>query len=335
MTPAAVRVPVATVWSAPSAVRPSDAAAVRDDPDVAAWIAAMTPDEQTSSAVVTQLLLGDPVVVDEVRPDGWARVVAPAQAAPTLDPRGYPGWMRASHLAAPVPAGPGPLVVDALSTTLVDAPTGRPVLPGVGLGTLLTPAGPALGPAPGGASDGAPGGALHGASGGTSGGTPGRASGGARGGWLPVHVPGRPEPLWARTADLAPAPSAPPTGAEALAMARRLLGAVYVWGGLSTLGIDCSGLVHLTWRRLGVRLPRDAHDQAAAAPAVAPGTERPGDLYCFARPGRRVHHVAVVVTPPDGTTPPRILHASTGAHRVVEEPMPPDRAATLTGAHRP
>ncbi|MEV0127889.1 SH3 domain-containing C40 family peptidase [Dactylosporangium sp. NPDC050688] len=317
MTPAAVRVPVATVWSSPSLVRPSDAAAVRDDPDLAAWMLAMTPDEQTSSAVVTQLLLGDPVTVDEVRPDGWARVVAPTQAAPTLDPRGYPGWMRTSHLAEPAldDGGGGALVVDALSTTLVDAPAGRPVLPGVVLGTLLSPAGPAISPA------------LSPASGG--------ASGGARGGWLPVQVPGRPQPLWARTADLAPVPSTPPTGAEALAVARRLLGAVYVWGGLSNLGIDCSGLVHLTWRRLGVRLPRDAHDQAAAAPRVAPGTERPGDLYCFARPGRRVHHVAVVVTPPDGTTPPRILHASPGRHGVVEEPMAPDRAATLTGAHRP
>lgn len=318
MTPAlaAVRVPVATVWSSPALTRPSDAAAVRDAPDVAGWILAMTPDEQTSSAVVTQLLLGDRVLVDEVRPDGWSRVVAPAQAAPGLDPRGYPGWMRTAHLATPAPdSGGAALVVDALSTALMDAPGGLVALPGVVLGTLLSPAGPALGPASGGASGG--------------------VSGGGRGGWLPVHVPGRTSPLWARTADLAPVPSTPPTGAEALTTARRLLGAVYVWGGLSTLGIDCSGVVHLTWRRLGMRLPRDAHDQAAATSPVPPGTERPGDLYFFARPGRPVHHVAVVATPPDGPTPARILHASPGRHGVVEEPLPPDRAETLTAAHRP
>ncbi|WP_327010411.1 C40 family peptidase [Dactylosporangium sp. NBC_01737] len=193
------------------------------------------------------------------------------------------------------------------------------MLPGVVLGTLLTPAAAA------GAADGSAAGSAAGAAG----------CGAAGGGWLAVCVAGRQAPLWVRSGDLAPVPAGPPSGDEALAVARRLHGAAYVWGGLSTLGIDCSGLIHLAWRRLGVRLPRDAHDQSAATTPVPRGGERPGDLYFFARPGARPHHVGIVVTPAAGTTPGRMLHASQAQHRVVEEPMPPERAATLVGVRRP
>ncbi|GAA0726890.1 C40 family peptidase [Dactylosporangium roseum] len=293
MTEATVTVAVATLVAAPEKVRPADAAALDDRPGIGAWIAAMTPAEQTDSDVVTQLLFGERVLVDEVRPDGWARVVATGQPAPGLDPRGYPGWIRAAHLAERFPTGGGaPLVVDALSTALAHSPGGPSAVSGVVLGTLLTPAGAAVD------------------------------------GWLPVHAAGHADPLWARTDHLAPVPAGPPTGDEVLAMARRLLGAVYVWGGLSNLGIDCSGLVHLVWRRLGTALPRDAHDQSAATAVVPRGEERPGDLYFFARPGRRIHHVGIVAEAG------RMVHASSVAHRVVEEAMPPERAETLVGAHR-
>ncbi|MFG2045396.1 NlpC/P60 family protein [Dactylosporangium sp. NPDC048998] len=261
-----VRVAVATVWS--------------------------DPDARTADTVVTQLLLGDPVVVDEVRGD-WARVVATGQPAPSLDPRGYPGWLPTGQLTDASTMDDGPSsVVDALATGLRAAPGGAVVVPGVTLGTRLAPAGPPVG------------------------------------GWLPVRVAGHPDPFWVPDADVRPVPAGPPSGEQALEVARRLLGVPYVWGGLTPAGIDCSGLVHLAWRRLGVRLPRDAHEQAEATEPLPPGRERPGDLYFFARPGHRIHHVGFVAD--SG----RMLHACGDARGVVEEGPTPGRVATQSGARR-
>ncbi|GAA4147812.1 hypothetical protein GCM10022251_10790 [Phytohabitans flavus] len=240
--------------------------------------------------VVSQLLLGERVLVEEVRPDGWARVVAVEQPAARLDPRGYPGWLPATQLAygsSPEPSH----VVDAVTTALRDRPGGQVVLPGVVLGTRLASAGDPVD------------------------------------GCQPVHVPGQDRPLWAPPGSVAPLPASA-TAVDVLALARRLRAAAYLWGGMSGQGIDCSGLVHLAWRRFGVCLPRDASDQAHATEPVPPGAEQPGDLHFFARPGRPVHHVGFVAD--QG----HLLHACYQQRHVVEEPMPPERAATLVATHR-
>ncbi|MFI2712512.1 NlpC/P60 family protein [Micromonospora sp. NPDC018662] len=295
---AVVRVPVATLWTAPEAVRPIDRPALADAPDVAAWVAGMDRDQQVGDCVLTQLLLGEPVLVTETRPDGWVRVLALGQPAAKLDVRGYPGWLRAAHLTTPTDApSAGALVVDVGRTTLHAAAGGPPDLTGVVLGTRLASAGRPVD------------------------------------GWRPVRVPGRADPLWAPEGDLVPLPGERPEAKEVLAVADRLRDLVYVWGGLSTDGIDCSGLVHLAWRRYGVTLPRDADDQAEATTPLALDDERPGDLYFFARPGRRIHHVGIVTAEPHGGRR-RMLNACYLTRRVVEEELPPDRVATLVGAHR-
>jgi cell wall-associated NlpC family hydrolase len=127
----------------------------------------------------------------------------------------------------------------------------------------------------------------------------------------PVRYPG-----WARTDALA---EDDPSG-----VARGFLGTPYLWGGLGRAGIDCSGLVHVSFRAVGVRVPRDAADQAAAAVPVE--DPRPGDLWFFGRPGEPVSHVGFV-------TASGLLHASPNAG-VVEESMPVERRSTLLGAGR-
>lgn len=296
---AVVRVPVATLWAAPEAVRPVDGPALAGDPDVPAWIAGLDHDQQVGDCVLSQLLLGERVLVTELRADGWAHVVAVEQPAAQLDPRGYPGWLPAAQLAPlrPERQRSPQFVVDALATDLHATPGGPPALTGVGLGTRLFRAGPLFD------------------------------------GWLPCHVPGRVDPLWVAETDVVPLPQERPEAKEALPVADRLRGLVYIWGGLSSHGIDCSGLVRLAWRRFGLTLPRDAHAQAGATTPLALGDERPGDLYFFARPGRQIHHVGIVSTEPHGDDR-RMLHACYLQRRVVEERLPPDREATLVGAHR-
>lgn len=93
--------------------------------------------------------------------------------------------------------------------------------------------------------------------------------------------------------------------------ARVFLGAPYLWGGMSEHGIDCSGLVHMAWRRLGRLVPRDAHQQAAAGQPVA--EPEYGDLAVYGE--EAVTHIAFWLG--DG----RVLHAP-GGRVVVEEEEP-------------
>jgi len=253
---AVVRVAVATLWSRPEAVRPVDAPALARHTDIPGWIAGLSAEQRVGDCVLSQLLLGERVLVEEIRPDGWARSIAVEQPAAKLDPRGYPGWLPVDHLAEPDDVTPAPALV------------------------------------------------------------------------------GHDRPLWVAADHVTVVPTRPPHPAEVLAVASRLRDVVYLWGGVSTYGIDCSGLVHLAWRRFGVRLPRDADDQAAATTPVDLGAERPGDLYFFARPGRRIHHIGIVTARPGPDGSRRMLHACYVKRRVVEEPMHPDREATLVGAHR-
>lgn len=82
--------------------------------------------------------------------------------------------------------------------------------------------------------------------------------------------------------------------AKAIAAARAWMGAPYLWGGMSTAAMDCSGLVRLAWATCGRILPRDAWQQALEGEEVAPDAIRAGDLVFFDREGNgRITHVAI------------------------------------------
>ncbi|MEO7235136.1 MAG: C40 family peptidase [Lapillicoccus sp.] len=112
-----VVVPVTTLWVSPDRPRAVDAPAVADVPDHTAWLAALDrhPDDGVDGdgrlglhgRTLTQAVAGEPVLLDDA-PDayrsaprrasaGWVPVVLPWQPS-SLDPRGYPGWLRRAHL---------------------------------------------------------------------------------------------------------------------------------------------------------------------------------------------------------------------------------------------
>jgi len=126
-------------------------------------------------------------------------------------------------------------------------------------------------------------------------------------GWIRAGaLGGDPDPGWNR-----------PSVVNPLEHARSLLGARYEWGGMTHRGIDCSGLVHMSFPAAGRAVPRDADQQEAAGTLVPAADLRPGDLISYGD-ADGADHIAFWI---GGG---RILHSTQreGVDGVVEEEEP-------------
>ena len=100
---------------------------------------------------------------------------------------------------------------------------------------------------------------------------------------------------------------------DPVAVAERFINCPYQWGGKESLGLDCSGLVQMSYWACGIRLPRDSSHQKYV------GEEVPldalfsdltrGDILCW--PG----HVALV------QGPSRLIHANAHHMQTLVEPL--------------
>ena len=70
----------------------------------------------------------------------------------------------------------------------------------------------------------------------------------------------------------------------------------YLWGGRQPFGIDCSGLVQVSYKMIGVHLPRDAYQQANLGYSLSFIEEaQPGDLAFFDNDEGRIIHVGILL----------------------------------------
>ena len=123
--------------------------------------------------------------------------------------------------------------------------------------------------------------------------------------------------------DPIPAVPKPTVGECAVAIAVRVVGVPYRWGGSSSAGgFDCSGLVDWAYGRLGIELPHSSYALYDQGRRVARARMKPGDLLFFSGLG----HVGIYIgrgrmvhAPHSGTRVEvvKLGHSSYGARLVA------------------
>lgn len=257
---------------------------------IAVPVADVRREPGATSEQVTQALLGAPARVLETAANGWARVRL-ADYEGWVEERALGAAPRACETVAVIATPRAPLYAHATGSARIGEVFATSVLPVILAGQ--------------------------------------RSVAGRAPVWLPGSRRG-----WLDSADITERAADDPfpmRGTEmALALARALMGTPYLWGGVSALGIDCSGLSQLACRAGGVIIPRDADQQYAALPYVVDRASlRAGDLVYFAK-GGAITHVGVAL---DSMM---TLHASGHGESVIISSLDPatdEYSATLAGMY--
>ncbi len=202
---------------------------------------------------VTQGLLWERVLVLGQK-GPWSRVLLPDQYR---TPSGYPGWMLSRHLTLQTPARLDQVVMVGVARAVVRVQprSDSPALSVAWLSSQL------------------PWDRFEEE-------------------WFRVALPGRDEPGWVHQSEVLTR-CRPPGGAELLTTAWQLKQTPYLWGGMTQLGIDCSGLVYTAYKVHGRLLPRDADQQFQVGVPVEKAALRPGDLVFFGPDSDRIDHVGL------------------------------------------
>ena len=97
---------------------------------------------------------------------------------------------------------------------------------------------------------------------------------------------------------------------EASEVAASMVGKPYRYGGNTPQGFDCSGLVHFSFRRAGMDVPRSTETQRDRSRKVPAARLARGDLLFFNQEGKYSSHVGIYL----GSK--RFVHAPSSGKRV-------------------
>lgn len=107
------------------------------------------------------------------------------------------------------------------------------------------------------------------------------------------------------------------TAERVVKSAMAFTGTRYKYGGTTKRGMDCSGLVHVSFIENGIEFPRVSYQMADEGKKVSVGQVQKGDLLFFktSRKGKRINHVGLVVAV-DGDDI-RFIHSTTSRGVIV------------------
>lgn len=94
-------------------------------------------------------------------------------------------------------------------------------------------------------------------------------------------------------------------------------GTPYRFGGTTAKGMDCSGLIYVSYLQSEIELPRISRDMAKSGKPVDLAEVRKGDLIFFStsKKGRGINHVGLVVDRRGGQI--RFIHSTTSKGVIV------------------
>jgi len=244
-------VPVATVWTSPESVRAIDEPGTANPVRLTEWLEKLSYEPRLDlcdgNRIQTQLLFGEPVIVEDVQGD-WAKIIAVWQSS-SKDERGYPGWVPLAQLkeAEPIHAtGFAKVIAGKAQLWKLD---GSPsvVIP---FNSIL----PYIGES-----------GYH----------------------LRVCAPDGEALLLKRDTELAPSVHQFKKEQPSVAVDKGIafLDLPYIWGGMSSYGYDCSGFTYSMLKACGHTIPRDGGDQASVGEEIPLDNQslwKKGDLLFFA-----------------------------------------------------
>ena len=102
-----------------------------------------------------------------------------------------------------------------------------------------------------------------------------------------------------------------------IANAKKYLGVKYKFGGTTSKGMDCSGVIYIAFKTENILLPRVSRDMAKKGKAISLSKAKKGDLIFFKtnKSSRRINHVGLITSAKNGIV--QFLHATTSKGVII------------------